>query len=724
MKKFNKKYELLVSGWVLLVALIFIGAKIGGNVTRFGDKTGVDISLQLGNGRLNWDDTAQQLKFSNDAGGSEKAIGSGGGAGGGLNLLLDNNFDFESGDPPSAWVSSGGTFVAETVNPLNGGQSGLWDPSVSAQNLDSPLKTVPITLEGNSCLARIFYKWETGSAGDIKLQALDSSSAILNQIDLVPTTGQVKEAFVTFTCPTADTIRLRLTSTTNANVITVDDAHLGSNIKEIQVASSEIAFAGGYAATANCIWIRTNTANGAFGVDADCPGISTDITASGVVVDSSDDDLPTLKFTSLPPGNYKLIWRINTVVVTAATNATFLIRDVTNSVDLDSVGYSSTTANQNQPATLIATFTQTVAGAHDFEIFGSSSAGAINLSAQSSTQFLAKNSIVLTRFPLASETALSFNLANWHIDANIGGANPSLGASDQTTYIPIVDAGGGLDMVLRTGSHAAEIGCSGGNAPTGLTCGAGNEGVSVAFAPPEAGKFEVCFDLSHFVTLGASGVIAATFQAIETTLTSDVVGQLGGTRKLSEPADSNISATNPLYVCGGFTFNNVEKKLIRLMYEQSATATVTTNILLADRDADTGQRDIRVTVRRWSERRGGISFDNLTESANKAGAKDIAYSITWQGSGVPIVEFDSGNVIDSIVDVGTGDVTINYVSGTAVNPIVCLCVPRDDSPLFCNPITRPPTNTATRFRIYNPSGTLTDPDGADEGIDVRCSEQK
>ena len=57
---------LFVLALVISTVSTSIAGKIGGNVTRFGVDTGVDIDLLLGSGLLRWNDGTSQLQSSND----------------------------------------------------------------------------------------------------------------------------------------------------------------------------------------------------------------------------------------------------------------------------------------------------------------------------------------------------------------------------------------------------------------------------------------------------------------------------------------------------------------------------------------------------------------------------------------------------------------------------------------------------------------------------------
>lgn len=91
MKNFNQKFGIV--GWVLLFAIVAMGAKIGGDIVRFGTLTGNDIVLQLGEGQLIWDSGTSKMGFSNDSGSSVENIGADDQAGNTSNLLENVGVD-------------------------------------------------------------------------------------------------------------------------------------------------------------------------------------------------------------------------------------------------------------------------------------------------------------------------------------------------------------------------------------------------------------------------------------------------------------------------------------------------------------------------------------------------------------------------------------------------------------------------------------------------------
>ena len=105
--------------FALIIALMFSAcvfdtayAQTARKTFRIGPKTDDDKELKFNRDSTTppgilWDESDGKIKFSND-GTNYRDIGSGSGAGSGVNLLADFNSDFEAGT--TSWTASGGTF--------------------------------------------------------------------------------------------------------------------------------------------------------------------------------------------------------------------------------------------------------------------------------------------------------------------------------------------------------------------------------------------------------------------------------------------------------------------------------------------------------------------------------------------------------------------------------------------------------------------------------------
>lgn len=187
---------------------------------------------------------------------------------------------------------------------------------------------------------------------------------------------------------------------------------------------------------------------------------------------------------------------------------------------------------------------------------------------------------------------------DWRVDANISGANPSLGTSSVSTYTGIEDAS--LTLTNNTTNQGSIpnvfIPCSSTNDSTGTTCSVGNESVGIAFTPPRAGWVQVCAAFTHRLVTGATGSISSTFQIVKTPNAAQTISEEGQERSLSRNSIASTTISIPHKNCAKFYLDSVSKQTFRLFYEQATTATVTSNVINADADAALGQIDIHWSV--------------------------------------------------------------------------------------------------------------------------------
>jgi hypothetical protein len=206
-----------------------------------------------------------------------------------------------------------------------------------------------------------------------------------------------------------------------------------------------------------------------------------------------------------------------------------------------------------------------------------------------STYALAAPGAYLTLLSDGSNWRIIQSKNPWKVDANIGGANPTLTVSNIATYTEITDAG--LDMVQNSGSVAVQIPCSTTNSSSGLTCSAGSESLGVVFTMPSAGSVMACVSFSHNYGGGAGDT---GFEVVETPNNAQTITQESNSRIMS--GTNNASGfTSPYRLCGVLTFSTVGQKTLRLMREQSFPSG-TINLVIADRSGSVGQRDIHWEV--------------------------------------------------------------------------------------------------------------------------------
>lgn len=637
--------------------------ELGDNVAT-GDKS---IVIKRGGSDpvIKWNETLDRLEFSND-GTLFKAVGSGGGGQGGINILTNGSFE----DGISlGWTNSGGTFTQETYDDPT--ESNLkfarFVASGSGQYVETSLTVVP-TFLGAGCQAQ-FEKYATVTDAAWKIVALDSSGNVLATQNFNQSGGAstfISTPILSFPCPAAgDTVKARIESLAAAT-IDFDLGYLGGNKNTVDIAQARFVGESYIAAVANCGvggWATSSTTMGSVSTDADCPGPTIVRSKIGTWL-TTDTDLPKQTINNLPPGLYLVKIRGTAAQATAGTGVVSISDGTTTCQPVQ----AHSAIGDNVGFEVSCSFEYSSTGNRTFELVAGTSAGTMTILNAALTPAVGLKFIV-EYFPLDSQTAVTSEQSGWFVDANIGGANPSLGVSNVSTYTGIENSG--LDMVLRNGSSVAEIGCSSTNSPTGLTCSSGNESLSVAWTPPYAGWFDVCFNFTHFANNGASGTVAASFQVVETAINSQTIISEGGQRSSSGSARSAAADYNSQTACGSFYASSVTKKMMRLMYEQTTTATVDTNIIHADRDAAVGQRDIRVTVRpsTMNLNRPVLVKDDVRCSSRIAAA---ANETTVCSSGTCTQYRNRGACFTSVANSATGSFLVT-VDTSKINPATMNC---------------------------------------------------
>lgn len=632
-----------------------------------------DIGLGAANPRFIWDQSELALSFAND-GVNFKKIGSGAGGGGGVNVLAENNFDFESGTPPSDWTASGGTFVAETAAPLFGKQSGSWDASALSQTLDSVLGPITTGFLGNSCQAEVDYIYAAGAKGDYKLvvrQYDDSGASELSvaEVDL-EVTATKKKAQVFFDCPddVADDLRIRIEAgVADPGVVVIDDAFIGTGRNSFQLSQTELAFSGYFASTGSCSQSITNTVFADFPTVAACPAIT--VESSTQSVDLTDNDrADRITFTSLPKGNYKI--KMSGNVTSSDPSAILYIRltDGTTTGAECHVRQNSVSGFETKRMVCEMAVQYTTSGSRTIKLQGAANTGSIDLRTD-----IGSTLWEVVKYPESSAEAITLSTVGRYWDVNIGGANPSLLIANVSSYTPIGDAS--LDMVVNSGSAPAEIPCDAGNPPTGLTCSAGVEQIGIAIDVLEAGRYQVCLEASSSARLNAIGSsIQTAFQWVETPTNAETILQEGKSRILVgfdfTAGASAIDETTikPMHICGMFTFGSVGKKVLKLKYEQAIVGAPISHVIVGDRAAAAGQRDMHITVEKMDEQKPTPVFLDLqNQFAEKVGSGDngiVTYAAVISDTAVcALFSTLGGNWISSITDNGIGDCTVNFAGG-------------------------------------------------------------
>lgn len=549
------------------------------------------------NPKIKWSNSNSKLQFSND-GTNYKNLGSGSGGSGGINLITENP-DFESGYAVN-WTDSASKVTDETSSPLYDSKSFKFTPTATGQYYTSAQYTVPVGMRGQPCLGTIKYS-TSETTNKFKLQVIDGSSNLIAENSLDMTT-KTENGYVPFTCPTSGTVALRVASTGSAVALTGDNAFLGGDFRLANLSQARDYGSVTWVGVSSCEWTRTGqTSLGDFSADSDCTTpVGSNVTGNA---SAPATKIPGITFASMPAGTYEFT-ATGYFTADQTRNCSFQFYDGTtyypagvflapNASGLSGSNYAGsastlaaripyTTAQSNVTMRLVAT------GVNNSTICSikNDSAGYTDLK------------IWAKYFPSASEMGVRVDQLGWKVDANISGANPSLGTSSVTSYTGIEN--GSLTLTNNSGYNniSAQIPCSSTNAPSGTTCSSGSESVGVSFILPNAGDVLACVSFSYYADTGSGEVIPA-FQIVETPNNAQTITQEGKSR-ISSQVDKGGGTFGrgsiPNRVCGNFTFSSSGQKTLRLFYEQFISGSVSTSQIWGDASSSVGQRDIHWEV--------------------------------------------------------------------------------------------------------------------------------
>lgn len=569
-----------------------MAAKIGEDTLVLGKPgSSSNKTIQLGSsvqGKIKYDVSSGKLQFAND-GSTYKNFGSGSGGSGGVNLLVDNP-DFEAGISTAWTQSSPGTVTARTgTNALFDTTSARFQATGSSQTYKTNGYLVSSGLFGSPCMGMIRYN-TTESSNKYSLEVVNDDSEVIGTNTLEATTNP-QWGYVTFKCPESSattnqkTLSLQVKSSGSAAYIDLDNAHLGSDIRLADISGAQ--FVGAITITGCAAnWTTTSTSFAAFSAASSCSYS----TAGSAQAPSTN--VPGIKFSSLLPGEYMIQFEGVIANATSGKNAYVQFTDGTNTARETTSAYANSVAPIATSAFQSISYSSAQSNV-TLQLYGKTdSAGTTNVAGTTALPAVIK----VYRFPTVAETGVRVDQLGWRVDANISGANPSLGISNVSSYTGIEN--GSLTLSNNTGNGvvSAQIPCSSTNAPTGTTCAAGNESVGVSFNLPNAGDVLACVSFGNLVTNGAAGDVSATFQVVETASNSQTILQEGKSRAFYRNNQASQYGATPQRVCGTFSFASSGQKTLRLMYEQLVSGTVSSHAIIADAGATYGQSDIHWEV--------------------------------------------------------------------------------------------------------------------------------
>lgn len=616
MRHWMKKHWIVTA--IFLVCAVAYGAKITEDTLRIGKPgSSGDKVIKMGDTReIRSNETGGFLEFTND-GSTYKRIGSGSGGASGVNVLAENNFDFEAGNPPTDWTASGGTLTSETTNQLFGDASGSWDSDALDQTLDSVLGEITEGFLGGTCQAEISYKYETGTAGDYQLIArqFDDSGATeidVAVVDLVATGTATRKAQLVFDCPddVADDLRVRIQSkVANADPIVIDDAFIGIGRNTFDISQAESLAAVYYPTTGGCSWDVTATGYTLVAAAASCPA---PIKVSGSKgIDLSDNDRPNLTFLDgWGPGIYEIELTFQGTHGTGSNNMGWAIVETSVAGVLDApetlCGIQVASGDTAMPVCRATVVVNDFIAAPTFDIQGFTSAGTASILNNGLGQTLQWN---VRKFPLNSAEAITLETSGFYIES-IWSHGSNFGLSLAVIAETSLATSSG---VLTSIKGEAQVPC-GSDPSTGPTCASSDERIGISFVAPTAGLYKICTEFSHGAQT-SNGAVRVNWVLSRVTDGTDTVVEAGDKRFASEIGITSVNSfkSHPISFCES-DYLSAGRNTYHLRRDiQSASGTVQENRIEYDLTSDA---NVRFTVEKITEQKPTPVFTDLQNSLN------------------------------------------------------------------------------------------------------------
>lgn len=472
-----------------------------GNKTSTANK---GVMLEKGDGtkallRANFADGKFEQSFDNGA--SFSGIGGGGAGTGGENIL--KNADMESGT--AEWTTSGGTLTSETyTNSTDVNKKYLkYIASGVGQSVLQTVTLFPDNISGG-CMADMKYL-QGDTAFDYEvIEDIAGTPLVLATGSVSDLTSWLKAPTHTFDCPAGGiSLTFRIISIA-AGTIDFDDAYLGSN-KNIAPVGKNPHLVGSIEFGSDCNFARANAAVGIFPDDATCT-----TTVNGAIETLGATTLG-LNVPTLKKGHYVIEmsgyidYRNSGSVTTIASSAGYFKDGV------QAAPYQRLRLGSNVVTSTLAGHIATVRSEFDVSTDETNvELKMVHGGAVIANLIIQQGIMSLYYYPTDSETQEAFtpeqaNFAAKGVNVVINGGT---GSHISTVFIGAQFAS--WTIAENTGIAAGII-CSDGSVG-GTTCSTGTEMSGVSWNQPNAGKVEICSELTNDST--TAGAIRSFRHAI------------------------------------------------------------------------------------------------------------------------------------------------------------------------------------------------------------------
>jgi hypothetical protein len=551
---------------------------------------------------------------------------------GNQNILANPGFEGSTG-----WTTSGGATTAINTTAKGTGAKGYdWDSNSASQTLTSTAVTLTAGLYGKNGVASCAIK-SVSSGATYKIQAYDGTN-VLAEASITSSTSTFARTSVNFIFPSSGSVSLRLISVaSNEPEIYVDDCYLGlaEGFNISQVSQAQFVGSSYIATTASCTWTRANTALGAFGTTAACPGPTIESSVVGSW-QTTDSDLPKQTINNLPPGVYE-------VIVSGCGNRNSGANDYSNFTISDGTttsgrGSGAYTGGSPSGITIVGYFNYTTSGDRSFEVYGSAASGNAvwdNAGGQCITRWQIK------RFPSNAEQSYRPDQTPASWSGYHSGNDCSFATSSTTLADPAADATCTFTEQSNVNFGTVSSYLSGSDKLPGIT-----------FTPPRQGRYFVCAQLGRLTS--SAGSINVTAEL------SDTAGPTF-LSSIYQTVDTNYRGGS---ICGIYNATSTASKTIRLRLATDAN-TVTLS----------GVNSTSAHTVKWQifELDAPMAAPYLTGSVTSKSTTQAYQLVTAYvtNSGTAAVSRSDGNWLTFSSDNGVGDSTFT-MSGFASAPN-CVC---------------------------------------------------
>jgi len=655
-------------------------------------------------------------------------------------------------DHSIGWTASGSstlTIASAAGTVASGKYSGQWNATASGETLTNTSVTINSNnneeLVSTQCMFYLKY-----NAGDANLIA-EMYDGTNNIQSYTLSTNTIFDGPVVqfFPCPASGTLAFRLRATADAASITLDSVYWGlADPKMASVQQASIYGSARWPGTAACSWTQNSVQEvmTVFAADTDCTS-PTGANLTGAA-SAPATKVPGFTFTLIPAGRYKVEATGSGTTAFGASGDSvgdscyFDFYDGTNAFGGGAVEVTAT--NDVSVPNLIGYVEYTTDQSNitiQVRASGNATAGASDICRIQNVASISTSGLrlILTRFPTAAQTSMSFDAYSWRVDANIiddGGGNLDLTTSDVATYATVPSDANLVLTNNSTGTLTCQILCASGTASTGTTCSV-NEAIGISCTPPGGwtGVYEACVKFGHLGQTPTATLIDAAFQLV-TTGNADVTVAQNGTQKVpSKPAVTTVATATTadvktIDVCSRFTHSSAGAFNVRLFYEQDITGTPTTNTIVTDALTSVGQRSVHWKV----EPVISYAVPLLVNIPNtKLTSSNLVWAQVTSDGSTCTVTYESGPWLTSGVRNGEGDcswtVDSGIFSGTSValGAPICICshygsdISRD---CFIDSTTVTTNLLIRTQKSVEDAGGLATTVGADGALNIICAGTK